>query len=249
MSYIKIKNVNLNFPIYSENSLSLKNFILTKIKLKDDNRIKCVKALKDISIEIKENDRVGLLGLNGAGKSTFLRLLAGIYAPSEGKIDISGKVSTLFDLSLGMDDEASGYENIFIASAILGISKKKLLDKINEIISFTELGDDIYRPIKTYSAGMRVRLAFSIATTVLSDIILIDEIIGVGDRRFLDKASKRIRENIVSSKILLLASHAEFVLKDFCNKGIVFNKGKIEYFGEINEAIDFYNNKVLGVNE
>ena len=154
-------------------------------------------------------------------------------------------MGTLFDLYLGMDDEAPGLENIFIAGTILGLTAKKIKTATPDIIEFAQLGDAIYRPLKTYSTGMRVRLAFAIASSIHSEIMLIDEIIGVGDTKFLKKASKRIVSIVSKAKILVLASHAEFVLRDFCTTGLVLDEGDIIFNGSIEDAIVFYNKRNL----
>jgi len=203
-----------------------------------------VEGLKNINLRIEHGSRLALIGRNGAGKSTFLRMLAGIYPPTSGEMALSGTVSTLFDLSLGMDEEANGYENMFIAGAMLGFSRAEILDHVEEIEKFTELGEALNRSIKTYSAGMRVRLAFALATLRQSDIILIDEIVGVGDSAFLRKAQHRIHEMMKRASIFCLASHAEFMLTDFCDRGLVFDGGCIVFDGPVAEAIEFYNENI-----
>ncbi|MCK5003547.1 MAG: ABC transporter ATP-binding protein [Candidatus Aminicenantes bacterium] len=246
MAEIKIKNASVHFPVYNDSILSLRMAFLGLMGNKKVRPpLKPVKALKSINLHLKDGDRIGLIGLNGAGKSTLLRLMAGIYKPTSGFVERRGKVGTLFDLYLGMDEEAPGYENIFIAGTILGLSPDQISAATNEIIEFSELGEAIYRPLKTYSMGMRVRLAFSVATSIHSEIMLVDEIIGVGDIKFLKKAGERIERVVSDARVFVLASHAEFVLKDFCRTGVVMEEGNIIFTGPIDEAINFYNERNL----
>jgi ABC-2 type transport system ATP-binding protein len=242
MVEIKLDKASVHFPVYGEAALSLRHVMLRPFHRRAALvRQQVVEALKEITLHVCEGDRLGLIGLNGAGKSTLLRLLGGIYEPTSGTVECRGQVGTLFDLHLGMDDEASGYENIFIAGIILGLSAVQIRAALPEVIDFTELGDAIWRPLKTYSTGMRVRLAYAIATSIHNEIMLIDEIIGVGDIRFLRKASCRAEDLARSAKIFVLASHAEFVLRDFCRTGVVLVDGRIPFQGPINDAIAFYN--------
>lgn len=196
--------------------------------------------LTDISLDLTPGTRLGLLGPNGAGKSSLLRLLAGIYTPTSGQIISEGKTVTLFDLQFGMDEEASGYKNLEIAGALLGISKAEVRRITPEIEAFSELGEALHRPIKSYSDGMRVRLAFSLVTHVKADNFLIDEIIGVGDAAFLEKAQARMRVSMDRAQVLVLASHANQVLEEFCTTGVIVVDGRILYHGPISEAIREY---------
>ncbi len=246
MALINVKNVCLDLPVYGAEEFSLRRKLLVGFPL-SKHQPKTVSALKNISISIQDGDRYGLVGLNGAGKSSFLKLLAQIYPPTKGDVSVSGPFSTIFDLSLGMSDEGTGYENLFIAGYMLGRSRAEIQYHLDEIVEFTELGDALLRPIRTYSSGMRVRLAFAVATSFGSEILLIDEIIGVGDARFLNKASQRIRQRADEAKIIVLASHAEFVLRDFCDKGILFHEGEIVDTGPIDDVIAEYNKNYVDV--
>lgn len=250
MAEIIIKDASVHFPVFNEFNLSLR---LSALRLFWNKRqtpvLQKTRALKNINLNIQDGDRIGLIGLNGAGKSTLLRLMAGIYLPTSGSIERKGQVGTLFDLYLGMDDEAPGFENIFIAGTILGLTAGQIKAATPDIIEFTGLGDAIYRPLKTYSTGMRVRLAFAIATSIHSEIMLIDEIIGVGDIKFLKRASERTIKIMSEAKIFVLASHAEFVLKDFCITGLVLEEGEIIFNGDISDAILFYNERNLNGGE
>lgn len=198
------------------------------------------KMLTDINLELEAGTRLGLLGSNGAGKSSLLRMLAGIYTPTSGKVIRTGKTVTLFDLLLGMDEEASGYKNLDIAGALLGMSRAEIKELTPEIADFSELGDALNHPIKSYSDGMRVRLAFSLVTTIQAENFLVDEIIGVGDASFLNKAQARMRASVDRSKVLVLASHSNQVLKEFCTTGAVLSNGRLIFHGPIQEAIHEY---------
>ncbi len=242
MAEIKIDDASVRFPVYNDSILSLRMAFMNLIGRRGKKwAIEPVNALNHIDLNLQDGDRVGLIGLNGAGKTTLLRLMAGIYEPVTGFVNRGGRIGTLFDLSLGMDDEAPGIENIFIAGTILGMTSAQIKKATPGIVEFAGLGEAIRRPLKTYSTGMRVRLAFSIATSIYSEIILIDEIIGVGDIRFLKKASKRIKKIVSKANIFVIASHAEFVLRDFCKTGLVLESGEIVFSGPIDEAIRFYN--------
>lgn len=247
MARLTLDNVHLRYPLIGDTAKSLRARLATLVSGKErhDTRPTFVDALQGLNLDLCTGDRVGLIGGNGAGKSSLLRLMAGIYRPTSGTLVREGNVQTMFDLSYGMDEEADGLENIEIAATLLGISRSDL-DRIKADVSeFSELGDAILRPIKTYSAGMRVRLAFGLVSSLKADILLIDEIIGVGDARFMKKASARVTKQLESAKILVLASHAEQVLRDFCTTGLVMLNGQPTFQGPIEEAIRFYNNSQM----
>lgn len=199
-----------------------------------------VNALKGINIELVHGDRLALIGHNGAGKSTLLKTIAGIYEPSEGYISTSGTIASLLDISLGMNPESSGRENIYSRGMLLGMSKKDIDLLSDDIIAFTELADFIDLPVRTYSSGMAVRLAFAISTAVKPDILLLDEVIGAGDASFMERARKRIGELIESVGILVFSSHSEQDVRDFCNRGIVLDAGNIVFDGSVEAAFDYY---------
>jgi ABC-2 type transport system ATP-binding protein/lipopolysaccharide transport system ATP-binding protein len=207
---------------------------------RDDSQVVTIKALNNINLEIKHGDRIGLIGHNGAGKSTFLKLLAGIYEPINGNANIRGKVTALLDVMLGMDDESTGYENILLRGIIQGMTRSKIHKKQQEIANFTELGDYLNMPIRTYSSGMKVRLAFAIATSISPEILLLDEVIGAGDDAFLKKAKQRMQQLIDSAHILVLASHDTNIIKSICNKVLWLDAGKINYFGDVETGIKQY---------
>ena len=232
MSFIKVQDVSVEFTVYSSSSQrSLKKSLISAVTGgvigRDNGSRYSVKALDNISLDIKIGDRVGIIGPNGSGKSTLLQLLAGIYEPTSGEISIKGKIVPMLNLSLGMDVEFSGFENIKIRSKILGMTNSEIDNKIEEIIEFSGLGEFINLPMKTYSSGMVMRLMFSIVTTVNSDIILMDEWMSVGDSDFSIKADSRLKKMINQSKIVVIASHNHGLIESFCNKVIRLDKGKI----------------------
>ncbi len=233
--------------MFGETAQSLRALLagLMQPKRREAARVHEICALSDIGLEIRQGTRLGVIGANGAGKSTLLRLLAGIYAPSAGSIERSGSVMPMFDLSYGMDEDASGIENIVIAGTMLGLAPRNINEITDDVTDFSELEEALERPIRTYSAGMRVRLAFGIATAIETDILLIDEIIGVGDVRFMVKAQRRLAKRIGETGILVLASHAEGVLRDFCTSALVMSHGKIAFHGDTDEALEFYNTRML----
>lgn len=244
MAHIELENVSLRYPLFGDSAKSLRAVLAGFLTGKRLESLPVhVEALTGITLELSEGSRLGLIGSNGAGKSSLLRLMAGVFQPSSGTVHREGKIVTMFDLSYGMDEEASGLDNINIVSSVLGISNSDL-DRIKrEVVDFSELGGALRRPIKTYSAGMRVRLAFGLVSSIYAEILLIDEIIGVGDASFMRKASARISKQIQEAKVLVLASHAESVLRDFCTTGLVMSDGKAVFYGPIDEALKYYNSK------
>ncbi|QUM87863.1 ABC transporter ATP-binding protein [Moritella sp. 36] len=242
---ISLKNVSLDIPIYDGSNISIKKQLLsyaTGGRLATESKVCRVQALKNINIDINKGDRVALLGHNGAGKSTFLKLLSTIYHPTSGTININGEVSTLFEVGLGMDPEMNGIDNIITRGLLYGLKKNQIVAMIPEVVDFTELGEFINLPIRTYSNGMLLRLAFAISTIVKRDILLLDEIIGAGDASFMNKAEARINELVEASDVMVLASHSNEILKKMCNRGLVFRHGEIIFDSNIDESIDFYIN-------
>lgn len=238
---ILLENVNLYYSSVAFKERSLKSLLGNVLGGKrKQNEIHDVHALQNITLEIGPGERVGLLGHNGAGKSTFLKMLAGLYPVSSGKRTVDGMVRSLFDLSLGFEPDASGRENILYRGLLLGLSPRFMREVEEEIVAFADLGEFIDYPIKTYSAGMQVRLAFAISTAVGGDILLLDEVIGAGDANFMAKARQRIMSLIEQSEILVLASHDFASLEMICERGLVFHHGKIVFDGEISQCITEY---------
>jgi len=244
MVQIELEHVDVHFPIFSASSRSFKNAVIHKatggrIKLAQDRHV-IVEALSNISLNFAEGSRVALVGSNGAGKSTLLRILAGVYYPTEGSVTIRGNISSVFDIHLGMDQEATGYENIVLRGMLLGMSKKTILRSIDNISEFTELGDYLNMPIRTYSDGMRLRLAFAISTNFRPEILLMDEGILAGDAKFIEKARIRLDSFIRSSSIFVLASHSDEIVREFCNLAVWLDSGKVQAIGGVDEVLLAY---------
>jgi lipopolysaccharide transport system ATP-binding protein len=241
---ILLQDVNLHYASTAYKERSIKSLLARPFRKSVlTPPVQDVHALKNISLEINSGERVGLIGHNGAGKSTFLKTVAGLYPISSGHLQVEGQVRSLFDLSLGFEPDASGRENILYRGLLLGLSPRFMRKKEEEIVAFADLGDFINYPIKTYSAGMQVRLAFAISTAVGGDILLLDEVIGAGDANFMAKAKSRITSLIEQAEIMVLASHDFGALTGICERGIVFHKGEIIFDGEIKESIAIYKKK------
>ena len=222
MAFINLNQVTVQIPVYSTHSRSMKNSFLKNLT-KDKAQISSVTALSNMSLNLKDGDRLGIMGPNGSGKSTLLRTLAGIYVPTSGSIQVKGSIASLIDISLGMDMEATGYENIRMRGIMMGLKLKQIKLIEEEIADFTELGNFLGMPIRTYSTGMHMRLGFAVSTTVPADIILMDEWLSVGDSDFLIKAEKRLHDYINKSSILVIASHSEELISKLANKVIRLN--------------------------
>jgi ABC-type polysaccharide/polyol phosphate transport system ATPase subunit len=248
MPLIKLQDVTISFPIYSASSRSLKNRVMAsatggRIGLRQDKHL-LVQALDNVSLEIEHGDKVGLVGHNGAGKTTLLRVLAGIYEPMVGHVALNGSVTPLFDLTVGIDPECTGYENIILRGLYMGLTKQDVLERLNEVAEFTELGDFLNLPVRTYSAGMQARLAFAMATCIEPEILLLDEGIGAGDAGFLAKANERLDNFIHKAGILVFASHSQDLIRRMCNKVLIMEHGRILWRGEVNEGLKAYNELV-----
>jgi len=243
MARIVAQNVSVHLPIFDFNSRSLKKTLLritTGGRISAESKHVVVEALRDLSFEIDHGDRVGLIGRNGAGKTTLLRTLAGIYRPTSGTVSIEGRVVPLLAVGVGMIEEFSGYDNILAGGLHAGLSRDQVLAQREEIAEFTELGDYLHLPIHVYSAGMRARLSFAIATAVQPDILLIDEGIGAGDAGFAAKARRRVDDLLVRSSIMVIASHDEGWLNSFCNKAMPSEGGHLLYAGPTQEVLEAY---------
>ena len=243
MSKILLQKVNLHYSSLSFADTSLKSYLFKMLGFKKPKQDKSVHALKDINLEINPGDRLALIGHNGAGKSTLLKTIAGLYPISSGKRNVKGKIRALFELSLGFEPEATGRENILYRGLLLGQTPKQMKALTEEIIQFTDIGEFIDYPIKTYSAGMQVRLAFAISTAIPGDLLLLDEVIAAGDANFATKSKQRINSLIKNAEILIFASHDFEAVKSICNRAIVLDHGSIIYSGEVIPAIQAYKNK------
>ncbi len=238
MAQILAKNLDVRFAIFDYSHTSLKQRALS-LGRGPKTPAPVVHALRGISFEIKDGERVGLIGHNGSGKSTLLRTVAGIYRPRDGHLLTEGSRASLFNVSAGMDADATGYENIKLLGVSAGLSLKQIELYRDDIVAFAELGDAMRRPVRTYSAGMQLRLAFGVSTAAPADILLIDEVIGAGDASFQSRATERLTRLMGQAKILMMASHSDSVLARNCNRGIVLDHGAIAFDGPIADALAF----------
>ena len=242
MPHIRLTDVSLQYPIFTAHTRSLKKAIFTRLGGEIDavhNTI-IVRALDNVSLDLREGDRLGVVGHNGSGKTTLLRVISRIYQPQSGNVDISGTLSCFTDLTLGMDAEANGWDNIIFRCIFMGMTfsqARKLAPSIGE---FTELGEYLNMPVRTYSSGMFVRLAFAISTAVQPDIIVMDEMIGAGDARFIKKAEMRLKELLGRTKILVIASHQADIIRNFCNKALWLEHGRVKDLGTPSTVLGRY---------
>ncbi|MGJ4932569.1 ABC transporter ATP-binding protein [Bradyrhizobium sp. HKCCYLS2038] len=243
MTLIEAKNVSIELPVTSPSARSLRHLAINAASRvggrvsKSEGSFQFVQALDDVSFTLKQGDRLGLVGHNGAGKTTLIRLLAGIYEPTRGSLRTVGRNVPMFDIGLGLDDEASGYENIRTRGLILGLSPKEIEERVPEIVEFAELGDYLEFPIRTYSSGMLLRLVFSIACSVHGDIVLMDEWIAVGDAHFRKKTHDRLQNITQRSGIVVLASHDLGLLLETCNLGLYLHGGRARAFGPLEDVL------------
>lgn len=244
MAEITFNNVDITFPVYSVKGRSITSRILETLtggKLDSDpNGTVIVNALAGVSFHLEPGDRLAIIGPNGSGKSTLLRALARVYRPTRGEVSVRGKVSSLIDISLGINPEATGSENIFLRGYLLGLSKAEIIKKYEDIVAFSELGQYIDMPVRTYSSGMQMRLGFAISTAVESDILLMDEWLAVGDESFHKKAEKRLLDLMSQTEILVLASHSRDLIERICNKALWLEHGREAAFGPVSEVCDAY---------
>lgn len=247
-SSIELENVSLDYLIKT-GSDSLKKTLfhvgngLLRRKVQEKvslMRNDSFRALNGVNLQLNKGDRVGVLGRNGAGKSTLLRVMGRIYQPTLGNIQVKGDLSSLFDINLGFNLEATGYENIINLGIMRGWNRQQAKSVVSDVESFTELGGFLDNPVRTYSSGMQMKLAFAVATSISPEILLIDEIIGVGDVVFMEKAKTRILKLAEQAQILVLTSHLSDVIERFCNKIIVMDKGEVKFCGAYDEGIQFY---------
>ncbi len=231
MGLVKAEDLVIKFSVYGSRGRSLKNTSLrfaTGGRLgtdESDNIV--VTAIDNISFEWREGDRIGLVGHNGSGKTTLLRAIAGIYEPVCGSLNVRGSIASMLSITLGMDSEVSGYENIIMRYTVLGIKRSAITQMIDEVIDFSGLGDYIHMPLRTYSSGMSMRLAFAISTSIRADVLLMDEWLSVGDAEFSKKAEARLRKLVDNAKILVIASHSSSLIEMVCNRVVHLEHGKI----------------------
>ena len=244
-SELSLDNVSVSFPIYHGGSRSLKKSLLFRgsggqLASDASHRI-TVEALRNVSMEFRTGDRVALIGKNGAGKTTLLRVMAGIYEPVTGVVKSRGRISPMFDISLGIDGEISGYDNIRLRGLILGLPAREIEERMADIAEFTELGDYLDIPVRTYSSGMMTRLTFAVATCFSPEILLMDEWILAGDAGFLAKAQHRVEAFVEQAGILVLASHSTEICRRWCNKAVWMERGEVKMAADINAVLDSYN--------
>ena len=247
MAQIRLDHVSVAFPIYDASSRSLKKRMLgaaTGGRIQSESGPSVVQALDDVTLHFQHGDRVGLVGHNGAGKTTLLRVLAGIYEPGSGTVQVDGHIAPLFDIALGMDPESTGYENIVLRGLYLGLSHDEIRARTGEIAEFTELGGFLDLPIRTYSAGMRMRLAFAVSTSIHPDILLLDEGIGAGDAAFLEKANRRLQEFTNRAAIIVLASHSEQLVTQMCPTSVLMEHGRVIRVGDTEDILARYRRRV-----
>lgn len=239
---IEVENVSMKFNVYKENVDNLKELFVRKLKREKKVETNEFIALNDISISIKKGESVGLVGANGSGKSTLLKIIAGVLKPTKGSVRCNGSIAPLIELGAGFDHELTARENIFLNGALLGYPKKFLVEKFDEIIEFAELEKFVDVPIKNYSSGMFARLGFSIATISKPDILIIDEILSVGDYRFQKKCEERIGKLMEGDTTVLFVSHDIEQVKRICNRAVVLKNGNLLFDGKVEDACQVYQN-------
>lgn len=245
MVAITLSNVGVDIPIYDVSRASLRKALIGRTvggRFGEAGSHVIVGALKNIDFEARDGDRIGLIGENGSGKSTLLRVISRVYPPTNGTVSIVGDISPMFDATLGMSMDATGLENIRIAGTIWGMTAAQIKGNIDDIAEFTELGDFLKVPVRTYSTGMLLRLAFAIATARQPEILLIDEIIGVGDKVFFDKAFKRLQLLVERSRILMVATHMDDIVRRLCNKVVWLSHGRLVDYGNVDQVLAAYRN-------
>ncbi len=245
MSFIRLRNVSVNYPIFDVKGRSIRHD-LVRISIggliSTEETVKHVEvtAMRDVSLEIAAGDRVGVVGHNGAGKTTLLRVISGVFEPLHGHVEIEGHVVPLIDVMVGMDPELTGFDNIRLRGLFLGMSAQQIEALVPDVVAFSDLGNFLSMPVRTYSAGMRTRLGFAIATAVTPDILVLDEMIGAGDASFMERARKRLHDLFERASILVLASHDESNIRRFCNKAILMHHGKLLEVGGVDQIMTAY---------
>ena len=247
MALVELEHVGVEYYVRELRPSTLvstaKSFATGGVVDATDRRRVTISALKDVNLRFEDGDRVGLIGHNGAGKTTLLRVLSGILPPMEGRMRIEGRMAGLLSIQLGLNQNSSGLENIIIRARHMGCSEREIEEHFEEICAFSELGDYLNFPLKTYSAGMRVRLAFSIATSFRPDILILDEWLSAGDATFRNKAAKRMKDLVSQSGIFVIATHQPELMRSMCNKGVVLQKGRVVFNGALDEALAIHDGK------
>lgn len=248
MSGIHLENVNVFYPVMKDHYMSIRRaalrFITGGRMYREDVEGELIHALKNISLDIRDGDRVALVGRNGAGKSTLLKTLGGFILPADGMLRMDGTVTSLFSVNGGMDIERTGYDNIFLIGRLLGMRRHVMETHLADIEEFSELGKFLAMPVRSYSDGMKVRLGVAVVTCVHPDILILDEAIGAGDAHFMEKATQRAQRLYERARIMVMASHAPALLKRLCNKAVWLHKGSIMKTGRVDEVLDAYTDSV-----
>jgi ABC-type polysaccharide/polyol phosphate transport system ATPase subunit len=241
---LTLENVSVSFPVYHGSSRSLKKRLLFRGSggqlARDANHRITVEALRNVSLKFAAGDRVALVGANGAGKTTLLRVMAGIHEPEAGSVRSRGMISPMFDMGLGIDSEISGYDNIRLRGLILGLNADEIEERMADIVDFTELGDYLDLPVRTYSSGMMSRLTFAVTTCFAPEILLMDEWIMAGDAGFLAKAQRRVDVFVQKTSIMVLASHNNEICRQWCNKAVWMHRGQVKVQGAIEDVLVAY---------
>lgn len=246
MSIIRLEDVNLIFKIWREKRV--KDILIPgSKKFNDFNKDGTVHAIKNMTLTIANGERVSIIGHNGAGKSTFLKMISGIYPPTSGQIEVKGKISSMFELATGFEMELSGWDNIYLRGLMLGESPDSIKLKMNEIAEFSELGDFLNMPVKYYSSGMFVRLAFSVSTAIEPDILLLDEVVGAGDAAFISKANRRMKSMMNTAKIMVLVTHGMSDAINMTNRCIWLERGNVMMDGDPKEVTEKYLESMMEV--
>lgn len=243
MPEVILDAVSVDMPIYGVSARNLKGRVARLLKREANDDTVWVSALSQVSLQLGTGQRLGLVGANGAGKTTLLRVIAGILEPATGTTQVTGSVAAMFDLGLGMDYEATGRENIYLRGLMLGHSRDEMAQKVDAIVDFAGLGGRTDHPVRTYSSGMTARLAFSIATSIDPEILLIDEGIGMADAEFTHRAEERLTKFVDRAGIVVLASHSEALIQQFCNQALVLDRGRVVFAGTPADALAFYHNQ------
>lgn len=249
MANIELADVTVDIPVYNVRGRSLKSMVFQRaiggnVSARERGDVVVIRALDKVSATISSGERIGLIGHNGAGKTTLLRVISGVYAPTTGVARIDGEVSALTDIMAGIDMEATGYDNIIYRSILLGHTNAQAKALVPEIEAFSELGEYLNLPVRTYSTGMMLRLTFAITTSIRPAILLMDEMISTGDASFIEKARLRLKDVILNANIFVISSHVEGVIREFCNRVLWLEHGKVILDGSTDEVLNAYRNNV-----
>jgi ABC-type polysaccharide/polyol phosphate transport system ATPase subunit len=242
MAYIRLKDISISYPIFNAHSRSLRTTLFSRLggQIVSHNQTVVIEAIKNLTLNLEKGERMALLGHNGAGKTTLLRALAGVYPPQYGEIESQGRITSFTDITLGMDTEATGWDNIIFRCAFMGLNYAEARELSPSIAEFSELGEFLDMPVRTYSAGMFVRLAFAISTSIKPDIVIMDEMISAGDAQFIGKARQRIESLLGDASIFVIASHDLQIITQFCKTAVWLEKGVAKAIGPIADVIELY---------